>query len=49
LAELSKEAHELVIKSDEKAVTKIEKEIDELVTELYGLSHEELQSLKEQL
>jgi methylase of polypeptide subunit release factors len=48
LAELSKEAHELAIKDDEKALTKIENEIDALVAEFYGLSSKELQSLKEQ-
>jgi len=49
LAELSKEAHEIAIKGDEKALAKIEKEIDELVAELYDLSSKELQSLKERI
>ena len=48
LVELSKKAHELAKNGNEKTLTKIEDEIDELVAELYGLSKTELQNLKEQ-
>jgi len=49
LPKLSKEANEIAKKDDQKVLTKIRNEIDELVAELYGLSNKELQILIEQI
>lgn len=49
LATLSKKAHELAALRVEEELAKVEGEIDNLVRQLYGLTNEELQDIKESL
>ena len=49
LSDLSREAHELVAKEDEKELRKVEEEIDGLVAQLYNLAIDEFKEIKKSL
>ena len=49
LAELSKRAHRLAVEDDIEALREVESQIDKLVAQLYDLTLEELEALKETL
>jgi len=49
LSELSKEAHILAAAREEEGLSKVETEIDKLVSKLYGLTDDELREAKESL
>lgn len=49
LAEFSKKAHELAVKEDQEALRAVEEEVDKEVADLFGLTKEELEDVKEAL
>jgi len=49
LSDLSKEAHTLAAKEEEKELKKIEEDIDRLVAEVYGLTDEDLKEIRKSL